>query len=45
MIESTFIETEKKKKKQNLIIGYVYEHPKHKVKDFTNAAITRQTIK
>ena len=36
MIESTFIEILNKKQK-NLIIGCVYKHPKHEVKDFTNA--------
>ena len=35
MIESTFIEILNKKQK-NLIIGCVYKHPKHEVKDFTN---------
>ena len=35
MIESTFIEILNKKPK-NLIIGCVYKHPKHEVKDFTN---------
>ena len=35
MIESTFIEILNKKQK-NLVIGCVYKHPKHKVKDFTN---------
>ena len=34
MIESTFIEILNKKQK-NLIIGCVYKHPKHEVKDFT----------
>ena len=35
MIESTVIEILSKKQK-NLIIGCVYKHPKHEVKDFTN---------
>ena len=35
MIESTFIQILNKKQK-NLIIGCVYKHPKHEVKDFTN---------
>ena len=35
MIESTFIKILNKKQK-NLIIGCVYKHPKHEVKDFTN---------
>ena len=34
MIESTFIEI--LNKKQALIIGCFYKHPKHEVKDFTN---------
>ena len=34
-IESTFIKILNKKQK-NLIIGCVYKHPKHEVKDFTN---------
>ena len=35
MIESTFIKILNKKQK-NLIIGCVYKHPNHEVKDFTN---------
>ena len=35
MKESTFI-TILNKKQKNLIIGCVYKHPKHEVKDFTN---------
>ena len=35
MIESTFIEI-LNKKQNNLIIGCVYKHSKHEVKDFTN---------
>ena len=35
IIESTFTEILSKKQK-NLIIGCVYMHPKHEVKDFTN---------
>ena len=35
MIESTFIKILDKEQK-NLIIGCVYKHAKHKVKDFTN---------
>ena len=31
--------------KKNLIIGYVYKDPNHKVEDFTNVVITRRTIK
>ena len=35
MVESTFIKTLNKKRK-NMIIGCVYKHPKHDVSDFTN---------
>ena len=35
MIESIFIKVLNKKQKK-LIIGCVYKHPKHEVKDFTN---------
>ena len=39
MVESTFIEILNKKQK-NMIIGCVYNHPKHRVSDFTNNYIT-----
>ena len=35
MIESTFIEILNKKTKES-VIGCIYKHPKHEVKDFTN---------
>ena len=39
MVESTFIKILNKKQK-NMIIGCVYNHPKHEVSDFTNNYIT-----